>query len=274
MERRVMNEAGGIGYRISIRDIGPYSKFEGAVALAGDERLVVFGENGAGKTFISRMLRAAELDRAGKALETGDDLLREGCGKGMLSLGRTSGTDGSMAEETLAVSVKRGTPPDVAGTAAAPIVHVFNSDYVAENIWADDFGPTGGEVCGYIAGAASIDVSGDERELERLAEEGRQVTAELEGRIGEVRAELKAAGVSGGMKSFKELTVDGLGRRAREARAAGAAYGEPAGHGEPAGGAGHAGPTCADSSYADSSYADSSYADSSYASSPAARRIA
>lgn len=133
-------------------------------------KIGVFAGNGRGKTYLSRMFRLLEPGLFLESNETNETMCDS-----YLTFGQTTGDfyfriigkDGVTAEESN-VRIVKGHKPQMSSSNF--IFHVFNQDFVEENISAINF-DRDVEIEGYILGKANIDVSGYEKRLANIGEQ-------------------------------------------------------------------------------------------------------
>jgi len=145
--------------KLDVDNIGPH--FGDKKIAFSDEvdsnKAIFFASNGTGKSFISRAFR---LTSAEKQAEIADDLLTLGQAKGNLAFQIIKGTN----EKKLSIAIARGKAPVIQNDTGL-IFHVFNSDFVEENIKPKHYTPDG-NIEGYILGKTHIDLT-EEKKAER-----------------------------------------------------------------------------------------------------------
>lgn len=186
-----------VAWSFEIEGIGPFpSQTKASMTMSGS-KAIVYGRNGAGKTSLSRMFRLAET----QSRQTAADYISRGSAsgsfrfsvKGKGELGLVLKLDGldSLTNET------------------GYLFHVFNSDYVRENLAERHFLPSG-DINGYIVGKTNIEASRENSELELLLERGANLKQKIEAAIDAAKTELKGAGVSPKNQSFLSLTYENV----------------------------------------------------------------
>ncbi|HPG64979.1 MAG TPA: AAA family ATPase, partial [Saccharofermentans sp.] len=154
------------GYKFTVKldidNIGPHYG-ERKLAFADEvdsNKAIIFATNGTGKSFISRAFRLTSNE---KRAELADDLLTLGQKFGNLSFSVINNDN----VKQLSISLERGKIPVIKDSTGL-VFHVFNSDYIEENIKQNHY-TLDGNIQGYILGKAQIDLT-EEREREKILE--------------------------------------------------------------------------------------------------------
>lgn len=192
-----------------IENIGPHTSvnFNGKSASL---KTAIYANNGSGKTFISRLFRLIE----NPIVEKSDKLL---------SFTKTQGKmkfEVSYKEEnqppivkTLELNISKGATP----TFSSPlpfIFHVFNSDYVHENIEALGYKPDG-NIEGYILGKSQIDLTKEKKELIEKNENLEKKKQEFEQRINtqKIMLDEKDLGIRKNITEYTSFTIENIFRK-------------------------------------------------------------
>lgn len=149
---------------LNIENIGPHSDNQ-KIAFSQEvdsNKAIFFATNGTGKSFISRAFRLCSPSMAGSLA---DDVLTIGKDNGQMQFSIHAD---NIAKE-LKADVHRGTAPIVQNNTGL-LFHVFNNDYVEENIKQKNYTPDG-QIEGYILGKVQIDLSEDKRREKDLGAE-------------------------------------------------------------------------------------------------------
>ena len=139
----------------------------------------IFGNNGSGKTFISRMFRLTEnseelqLDEKGNSPT--DKLIRLGQTEGIFKF-KITDKQGNI-KENFRITLNKQNIPTIPQTDY--LFHVFNEDYVDENLRSLDYDKDN-EIDGFILGKVNIDLSDDEEKLGKIKKEGIDLSAQIE----------------------------------------------------------------------------------------------
>lgn len=182
--------------------MGPFGGAFSAQMSMRNYRAAVYASNGTGKTTISRAFRLAELEGA---VRKSDSLITRGSSGGAFSF-ETADPDGRPLK--LEISLHLGSAPTVANDTGY-LFHVFNSDYMAENLASTSFRPPG-NIDGYIVGKHEIDLDAEKRRLAELKEKGVELKSEIEQAINAAKEELRGYGVSANMADYKSFTYEAL----------------------------------------------------------------
>ena len=143
-------------FNLKASNLGPHKNLTLPDNVATLET-IIFAKNGQGKSFLSRAFQLLEKED----FDTPADHL--------ISFGEEKATlEMTIDTKKVSVFIKRGSPP--ASTNPFFIFHVFNSDYVRDNIEKREYKPTE-KRSGYILGKANIDLSNEKKELQNLVDE-------------------------------------------------------------------------------------------------------
>ncbi len=110
---------------------------------------------------------------------------------GSLCIKKTRGTN---------LSVKNGT---------GYIFHVFNTDYVRDNLQSQHYAINGDAFSGYIVGRENIDVSDKKKLLNELGEEDKRKRDAIDSAVVQVQSELKGYKLSR-LSEYKTLTTENI----------------------------------------------------------------
>lgn len=156
-------------YRTSIKatNIGPHKNLSSTLDLS-KKKVAVFANNGSGKTFLSRMFRLISEPSAEKV----NKILAIGERKGDFLFQIDEIRENGNTSQAIKISIERDHEPLIENNSKY-LFHVFNSDYVRENIEALNY-TTDGQIEGYVLGKAKIDLSKEKKKLEKLEKEIQQ----------------------------------------------------------------------------------------------------
>lgn len=192
---------------LHVDGIGPHR--DGAKIDFVDEvesnKAIFFAPNGTGKTFLSRAFRT---------VETVSDVKKH---NDFLSIGKDEGTFSfklkTIADEKeIKIIIKRDHEAIVTNTTDL-IFHVFNSDFIAENVAEHNYTPDG-KIEGYILGKTQIDLSEDKKKVIDLQSEIKDQDDCILKLIEQSKRELKDHGVLRTITEFSLLNKDDLVKRA------------------------------------------------------------
>lgn len=189
-------------WNIKVMGFGPFARQAGGSMELSDSRVAVYAGNGQGKTCISRLFRAAEPGTGNLP----DHLINyDSKNGGTFSF---SVKQPNEDDKTLSISMASdGTQSVSNGTGL--IFHVFNSDYVQENLISLHYSLSGDSFSGYIIGKENIDVSTKRERLNILLQQGRQKRAAIEQIVNRARSELADFKLTR-IKNYKELTTENI----------------------------------------------------------------
>lgn len=162
-------------------------------------KAIFYALNGTGKTFISRAFRLSETSS-----ETFDasKILSLGTSAGELLFGIKTKLD----TKTLVVDVESKKKPTVANNIGLKF-HVFNSDFIEENVRAKSFTPDG-NIDGYILGKTQIDISDEKTAETILKEEITSINDTIDAKISSARKALQEKGVQANTNEMRLLSKD------------------------------------------------------------------
>ena len=167
---------------------------------------IFYATNGTGKSFISRAFRLCGPE---KRTMLADDVLTIGENSGQFAFCIDNGTD----KKQVCVKIDRGNIP-VVNNSSGLIFHVYNSDYVEENIKPKHY-VHDGRIEGYILGKAQIDLTKEKEFEKELKEKIIRHDKEIDEIIDDAKKELLSKGVSSSTIEYKSINKsalkDGLG---------------------------------------------------------------
>ncbi|GHU74207.1 hypothetical protein FACS189450_14800 [Spirochaetia bacterium] len=168
-----------IKVKLGIENIGPHS---GGKSLHSEEEMdslkaIFYASNGTGKSFISRAFRLLSLEKNGML---SDELLTLGQSSGSLVMGVTNTYEPSKVRK-LSINVNRGNTPVITNSTEY-LFHVFNSEYVEENIKPRNYTPDG-NIDGYILGKVQIDLTDEKKQEVQLKNEIDDKEKEIDSKV-------------------------------------------------------------------------------------------
>lgn len=156
----------GFNVSLSLKGIGPHidTEFDENVSSL---TMAIYAENGSGKSFISKSFkRISDL----RIMESGNEDELKAKTSAMVRFGEDKGvmhfciTEPNKSSKSLDIVFENDTLPQISdGTNL--IYHVFNSEYVRENLEAVKYKPED-NVSGFILGKVNIDLSKEKQLLE------------------------------------------------------------------------------------------------------------
>lgn len=191
----------GFTWDIKVKGFGPFAQAAGGSMPLGDSRVAIYSGNGQGKTCVSRLFRAAEPGTGNLP----NRIINYGSSGGSFSFSvKQPGSD----DNTLTVSMTSDGAQSV-NNGTGYIFHVFNSDYVKDNLVASHYSPSGDSFSGYIIGKENIDVSAKREKLDNLRHQGQQKMAAIDQAVSSARDELADLKLTR-IKNYRELTTENI----------------------------------------------------------------
>lgn len=169
-------------------------------------KIAIYAQNGMGKTFFSRMF----------ALSENTNLLSVEDTEHLLSIDKNNGefnftikdSNGTVVHN-YNVNITKGHIPTVHKSGEQYLYHVFNSDYIKNNIEATDYSPNG-DIQGYILGKSNIDVSKEKGELKNYSIEQENLYKSINASIKDAQQDLRRKGISSTLTQFKEINTENV----------------------------------------------------------------
>ena len=197
---------------LSLKGIGPHkdTSFEENVSSIN---MAIFAENGSGKSFISKSfkritdlayLKADEEDENRLRNKT-SAMIRFGDSKGCMHFGITPQNE---TEKSLDIIFENEQLPKINDTSGL-IYHVFNSEYVKENLESVNYKPED-NVSGFILGKVNIDLSKEKQTLMGLMDDFDKFKKSIEQSIDDGRQELKNLQIQSNTSEFIKITYDNI----------------------------------------------------------------
>lgn len=188
-------------WEIKIKGFGPFATQAGGLMSLNNSRVAIYSGNGQGKTCISRLFRTADAD----AQPLADSVINRTGNNGTFDF-RVA--DGSSQSKELHVTMARGGSAAVANSTGY-IFHVFNSDYIRDNLSTRHFSPSGDGFTGYIIGKENIDVSDKKDQLAELNRRGQEKFDAIEKAVQTARRTLSDLGLSR-LRGYTDLTTQNI----------------------------------------------------------------
>lgn len=194
-----MGKAKSVNWRLKLKGFGPFANQLDCSMSSSSAKAAIYAGNGQGKSTISRLFRLAENPQ----MTCPRDLITRGAAKGTFSF--TVG-DSSSSLGSLEIDSSTGVDNQL-----GYLFHVFNSDYVRDNLQSRSYRPSG-DIEGYIVGKSNIDLSNERQKLDDILQRGVNAKNVLAKTIEESKSELISLG-AGRVKEFQGLDVDLLMNR-------------------------------------------------------------
>lgn len=191
----------GFKWKFDIKGFGPFLNGVSSTLSLSNSKVAIYAGNGQGKTCISRIFRASEQGVG----HLSDDYISHSADQGSFSF-EILEKDGT--KSSLSVRKTLGNQAVVQNDTSR-LFHVFNSDYVQENLASRHF-TLSSDIQGYILGKENIDLSEKKAELERLKNEVLQYRHIIEEAVTSEKNALEALSINKQMKEYKNFTVDAV----------------------------------------------------------------
>jgi hypothetical protein len=190
-----------ISFQIEATNLGPHTKLKADLKV-GSLQLGIFAMNGTGKTFISRPLRLI----GDKTLVPEDSnrllTITQNVGAFQLAIRDPKG------ERLASVKFDRNNVP-VIKNLSGYIFHVFNRDYLKENLEELKYRPNG-EIKGYILGKEKIDLSKEKASLTELVNNYDKTVKSLQKEIELALKDLDKLGIRKNTNEYAALTYENV----------------------------------------------------------------
>lgn len=168
-------------------------------------KMGIFANNGTGKTFISRAFRlASPLDET----KSSNNILTTDESKGKFLFKIINQNDSIKKSRILEATLTKDSEPTIKNDTGY-LFHVFNSDYVSENLESYDYNPNG-DISGYIMGKVNIDVSKEKFELNKLNENHQKIVNTVKDAVDDALNDLDILKIRKTIKEYKSITYENL----------------------------------------------------------------
>lgn len=145
-------------FKLSTQNIGPLRNFSSSNEIGRCE-IGIFANNGRGKTFLSRMFQLVASNEY--EVEKLNNPLTINKNQGRLHFELKNPLENGHIR-SLDIDLKRDADAPVINNTTGYFFHVFNSDYVRENIERREYA-CDKEIGGYIVGKGNIDLSEEKK---------------------------------------------------------------------------------------------------------------
>ena len=189
-----MGKAKPVNWRLKLKGFGPFDSQLDWQMNAGSAKVAIYAGNGQGKSTISRLFRLVETPQT----PCSSDLVTRGAAKGTFSFAVGNGSS-----DLGRIEIDSSTGVD---NQLDYLVHVFNSDYVRDNLQKRFYSPSG-DIEGYIVGKSNIDFSNERQKLDDIRQRGVDARRALSKTLEESKKELVGLG-AGRVKEFQSLDID------------------------------------------------------------------
>jgi len=194
---------------LSIENIGPHAKID-FTGKTLSLKNAIYANNGSGKTFISRLFRLIE----NPISQNSDKLLSFTKNQGNMKFEVNFKEENKPAViKKLELKINKGIAP-VISSPLPFIFHVFNSDYVHENIEAFKY-KLDGNIEGYILGKTQIDLTKEKKEFEEKNKDLATKDEEFKKRVNNQKIILddKDLGIRKNISEYTSFTIENIFRK-------------------------------------------------------------
>jgi ABC-type cobalamin/Fe3+-siderophores transport system ATPase subunit len=202
--------AAKIRFEIQASNIGPHTNLNASFET-GSLQLGLFANNGSGKTFLSRIFRF--ITNANISPKDANKLLTLNQSQGSFEF-KIKDVDKNSIVSSFDISLKRNSLP-VINYDRKYIFHVFNDDYIKENLEELRYRPNG-NIEGYILGKEKIDLSKEKGDLEQLDIELEKKDKHVLASIFSAKKDLESLGIRSQIKEFSLLNYDNIINKNKE----------------------------------------------------------
>lgn len=192
-----------IRFKLNASNLGPHVNLV-STNNVGSLQIGIYATNGSGKTFISRALRCVEAP----SVHSSNKLIAFNQTKSNIELEFFRQDDPVKQDRKLKVLLERDKEPIIENNTNY-IFHIFNSDYVNENMEILKYKPNG-EIEGYILGKELIDLSNERAELSRVQDLISKEQQDLTLYLSKQRQELDALLVRKSTTEYIEYTFENI----------------------------------------------------------------
>lgn len=200
----------GFNVSLSLKGIGPHidTEFDENVSSL---TMAIYAENGSGKSFISKSFkRISDL----RIMESGNEDELKAKTSAMVRFGEDKGvmhfciTEPNKSSKSLDIVFENDTLPQISdGTNL--IYHVFNSEYVRENLEAVKYKPED-NVSGFILGKVNIDLSKEKQLLESYKTNIENLKKSIEQNIKDGKNRLRELQIQSNTSEFIKITYENI----------------------------------------------------------------
>ncbi len=200
-------------FKLKLNGVGPHANTELSDNIKSFN-MAIYADNGSGKSFISKSFKRITdlkfLDRSSKEnvehlIEKTSAMVRFGEKKGTVLM---SMSDQNAVSKELQIEFVSGQLPNVNDNTEL-VFHVFNSEYIRENLEAVKYRPED-KVSGFILGKANIDLSKEKELLERYQNEESCKIDYINKLLKKGIEELKSEGIQANTSEFKAITLNAV----------------------------------------------------------------
>lgn len=192
---------------LDIENFGPHTNLN-FIDKTNSIKMGIFANNGIGKTFISRAFRLVSLINSSTSfedLET-NNILTTNQQRGKFKY-KIINPDGTV--KTLQIELKKDADPIITDNTGY-FFHVFNSDYVKDNLELNDYNPPGDNIQGYILGKSFIDVTKEKLKLQTIESKLEKIHLKIKDATENALSDLDTLKIRKSTKEYKMITFENL----------------------------------------------------------------
>ncbi|EDP2711878.1 AAA family ATPase, partial [Campylobacter jejuni] len=202
------NSKGGIDFSLKLKNIGKHQSLDFKEKI-NSLRIALYAMNGSGKTFISRAFRLAEMQNTAEQnsmIDKVNDIVSFDSNNAKIQLHIKNLKNQDQFD--LDVELTRDKFPRF-NQKIWYIFHVFNSDYILENIQSRQY-EVNGNIDGYIIGKENIDLNDEKAKRSILEEQEKDLKKKINNKIQEGLKELTDLKISPRLKEYQNITFDNI----------------------------------------------------------------
>jgi hypothetical protein len=195
-----------IEINLQLQNVGPHTLLN-FINNCSNLKLAIYGNNGNGKSFISRMFSLAEnndlqIDKTNSYITLKQD-------KCKFEFNIINNEDPTKVNRQLKIDIERGKVP-ILDNQTNYIFHVFNSDYVKNNIEKSNYVLNDEKIDGYILGKINIDLSKERQNLFQKNKEQEDLKAKLSSSTITVKDKLDELNINKNTNEYRQITFESL----------------------------------------------------------------
>lgn len=184
--------------KLYLQNIGPHVDLNFDVKEYSSLQFAVYAKNGQGKTFISRAIRALEINQSAYT-DYAKVLLNNQANKGQFLI-KIDDREDSYQVGTSITDINRGLDR---------IFYTFNSDYITENLSENHFNPNG-NITGFVLGKSNIDLSDEKAKLNHYREQIKNAESTIASSIEKKKKEILKYGITSRLGAYKEIDITNI----------------------------------------------------------------
>lgn len=202
------NSKGGIDFSLKLKNIGKHQSLDFKEKI-NSLRIALYAMNGSGKTFISRAFRLAEMQNITEQngmIDKVNDIISFDSNNAKIQLHIKNLKNQNQFD--LDVELTRDKFPRF-NQKIWYIFHVFNSDYILENIQSRQY-EVNGDIDGYIIGKENIDLNDEKAKRSILEKQEKDLKKKINDKIQEGLKELTELKINSRLKEYQNITFDNI----------------------------------------------------------------